>query len=133
MQESSSSVEPDAADRELLQRLRRDLDHQIAAYVYERPEGAVGNPLPVETISDYLHSMRRCLVEPRWEEARICTPQGALTGTGMKRMCVTMAEEENYVLVFDPICEEYHLAWRSAEGLGTWGIRGSGVDCFIAR
>ena len=101
MQETSSGVEPDAANKELLQRLRRDLDRQIAAYVYERPEGAVGSPLSAETISNYLDSMRRCLVEPRWEEANICTPQEALTGTGTKRMCVTMAEEESYVLVFD--------------------------------
>lgn len=133
MHGTSSSVEPDAADRELFERLRRDLDHQITAYVYECPEGAVGSPLPAETVLNYLESMRRCLVKPHWEEANICTPQESLTGTGVKRMCITMAEENGYVLVFDPICEEYHLAWRSADGLGTWGIRGTGVDCFIAR
>jgi hypothetical protein len=44
-----------------------------------------------------------------------------------------MAEEDGYVLIFDPIFEEYHLAFRSADGLGTWGIRGDGVGCFIAR
>ncbi len=93
----------------------------------------MGSPLPAETISSYLDSMRHCLVEPDWEEANVCTPEGVLTGTGMKRMCVTMAEEGGYVLVFDPIAEKYHLAWRSADGLGTWGISGAGVDCFIAR
>jgi hypothetical protein len=44
-----------------------------------------------------------------------------------------MAEDEGYVLVFDPVDEEYHLAWRSEDGLGTWGVRGDGVGCFIAR
>ena len=78
--------------------------------------------------------MRLCLVEPHWEEANICnTPVESLTGVGTKRMCVTMAEEVGYVLVFDPVDEEYHLAWRSEHGLGTWGIRGDGVGCFIAR
>jgi len=48
-------------------------------------------------------------------------------------MCVTMAEDEGYVLVFDPVDEQYHLAWRSENGLGTWGICGDGVGCFIAR
>jgi len=44
-----------------------------------------------------------------------------------------MAEDEGYVLVFDPVDEVYHLAWRGEYGLGTWGIRGEGVECFIAR
>jgi hypothetical protein len=133
MQENSSSFEPKAADGDLFDRLRRDLDRQIADYEYEVPEGAIGLPLPTETISNYLHSMRHCLVEPHWEEANICTAVGSLTGTGVKRMCVTMAEEGGYVLIFDPIAEQYHLAWRSADSLGTWGISGAGVDCFIAR
>ena len=126
------SFGPSAADGELFQRLRLDLDRQIAEYVYEIPEDAIGNPLPAETIANYLDSMRRCLVEPHWEEANICTPQESVTGAGVRRMCITMAEEGSYVLIFDPICEEYHLAWRGADGLGTWGIRGAGVDCFIA-
>ncbi|SDE74093.1 hypothetical protein [Terriglobus roseus] len=133
MRKTSSSFEPNIADEDFFQRLRRDLDRQIADYVYKIPEEAIGNPLPAETISDYLESMRLCLVDPHWEEANICTPEESLAGTGVKRMCVTMAEEDSYVLIFDPLCEEYHLAWRSAEGLGTWGIRGAGVDCFIAR
>ncbi len=133
MQETPSSSGSNAADGELFQRLRRDLDRQIAAYVYEAPSGAIGDPLPAETISSYLDSMRRCLVEPHWEEANICTPQESVTGMGVRPMCVTMAEEGSYVLIFDPVCEEHHLAWRGANGLGTWGIRGAGVDCFIAR
>lgn len=133
MQESSWRVEPSAADETLFRRLRRDLEAQIANYVYEIPKGAIGNPLPPETISNYLDSMRRCLVEPHWEEAMICTPAESFTGTGVTRMCVAMAEENDYVLIFDPIFGEYHLAYRSADGLDTWGIRGAGVDCFIAR
>lgn len=129
MLETSSSLEPNSADGDLFQRLRRELNREIADYVYEVPEGTLGSPLPAETISNDLDSIRRCLVEPHWEEANICTPKEALTGAGVKRMCVTMG----YVLIFDPICEEYHLAWRSVDGLGTWGIRGTGVDCFIAR
>jgi hypothetical protein len=51
----------------------------------------------------------------------------------VKRMCVTMAEDQGHVLVFDAVDEQYHLAWRGEYGLGTWGISGDGVDCFIAR
>ena len=48
-------------------------------------------------------------------------------------MCVTMAEDEGYVLSLRPWDEQYHLAWRGVYGLSTWGIRGDGVGCFIAR
>jgi hypothetical protein len=44
-----------------------------------------------------------------------------------------MAEDEGYVLVFDAVDEEFHLAWRGEHGLGTWGIRGDAVESFIAR
>jgi len=96
--------------------------------------GATGSPLSADEIRALLNSMRLCLVDPRWEENTLCnTPEESLTGIGLRRMCVTMAEDGGYVLVFDPIDEQYHLAWRSERGLGTWGIRGDGVDCFIAR
>jgi hypothetical protein len=125
---------PDATDRDFFQRLRRELEHEIAEYVYEVPPNAMGKPLPPDEIESLLGAMQLCLVEPRWEEANICnTPHEAQTGISVKRKCVTMAEDEGYVLIFDPVDEQYHLAWRSDHGLGTWGVRGDGVECFIAR
>ena len=134
MQKTISNSEPDPADRDFFRRLRRELEQQISGYVYEVPEGAIGSPLSADEIRAHLNSMRLCLIDPRWEEINLCnTPEESLTGVGLKRMCVTMAEDGGYVLVFDPIDEQYHLAWRSEHGLGTWGIRGDGVACFIAR
>jgi len=134
MQRTNPNRSPDAADKEFLQRLRAELERQIAGYVYEYPEGAIGGPLPDDVIRTCLNSMRSCLVEPHWEEVNICnTSEESRNGLGVKRMCVTMAEDGAYVLVFDPVDEEYHLAWRGEHGLGTWGIRGDGVGCFIAR
>jgi hypothetical protein len=134
MQKAISNPEPDAADKDFFQRLRRELDQQISGYVYEAPAGAIGSPLPADEIRAYLNSMRLCLVEPRWEEVKVCnTREESWTGVGVARTCVTMAEDEGYVLVFDPVDEQYHLAWRSEYGLGTWGVRGDGVGCFIAR
>lgn len=130
---SQQHPEPDAVDRDFFQRLRRDVERQIAEYVYEVPAGAVGTPLAAEEIRADLETMRLCLVEPRWEEVNICNPEEARIGVGSRRMCVTMAEDEGYVLVFDPAENEYHLAWRSDHGLGTWGVRGDAVGCFIAR
>ena len=134
MQNATSNPEPDAADKDFFQQLRRELDNQISGYVYEVPAGAIGSPLPADEIRAYLNSMRLCLVEPHWEEVNICnTSEESWTGVGVKRVCVTMAEDQGYVLVFDPVDEQYHLAWRSEYGLGTWGIRGDGVGGFIAR
>jgi hypothetical protein len=88
----------------------------------------VRSPLSADQIRGYLNSMRLCLVEPRWEEVNVCnTSEQSWTGVGVKRTCVTMAEDGGYVLVFDPVDEQYHLAWRGEGGLGTWGIRGDGV------
>src|ERR1017187_7837799 len=134
MQNATSNPEPDAADKDFFQQLRRELDNQISGYVYEVPAGAIGSPLPADEIRAYLNSMRLCLVEPHWEEVNICnTSEESWTGVGVKRVCVTMAEDQGYGLVFDPVDEQYHLAWRSEYGLGTWGICGDGVGCFIAR
>jgi hypothetical protein len=133
MQNAVSNPEPDSADRDFFDRLRRELEQEISGYVYEHPGGAIGTALPTDYIRAHLNSMRLCLVEPHWEEVNLCDPKEALTGVGIKRMCVTMAEDEGYVLVFDPVDEEYHLAWRGEQGLGTWGIHGDGVGCFIAR
>jgi len=126
------NAQPDATDKDFFQRLRRELEDEISGYVYEQPEGAMGTPLSADYIRDHINMMRVCLVEPHWEEVNICN---SLQGerASVNRTCVTMAEDRGYVLVFDPLDEQYHLAWRGQNGLGTWGICGDGVDCFIAR
>jgi hypothetical protein len=126
--------EQDPSHRDLLQRLRREVERQISDYVYEVHPSAIGTPLSNDQIHAYLDSMRRCLVEPKWEEVHIRnTPEEIRTGLGNKRMCVTLAEENGYVLVYDRAEDEYHLAWRSDKELATWGVRGDAVGCFIAR
>jgi hypothetical protein len=134
MRKAVSNPEPDAADKDFFQRIRRELELEISNCTYEHPAEAPGSPLPADLIRTYLNSMRFCLVEPHWEEVNIRDTLGKTsTSVGVRRMCVTMAEDEGYVLVFDLVDAEYHLAWRGENGLGTWGICGDGVGCFIAR
>ena len=45
MQKAISNREPDAADKDFFQRLRRELENQISGYVYEVPADAIGDPL----------------------------------------------------------------------------------------
>jgi hypothetical protein len=126
--------EPDAADVDFFRQLRREVERQISEYVYQVPGGGIGTPPPTDEIRAELELMRLCLVEPRWEEVDICnTPEEVKTGMGNRRECITLAEHERYVLVFDHVNNEYYLAWRSEHGLGTWGVRGDAVGCFIAR
>ena len=123
MLKAGDTSEPDAADKDFFQRLRREVERQISGYVYQVHAGAIGTPLPGDYIRALLDAMPLYLVEPCWEEVHICnTPEEIRTGVGVRRMCVTMAEDGSYVLVFDPVDEEYHLAWRSKHGLGTWGV-----------
>jgi hypothetical protein len=134
MQKAGASPEPNATDKDFFQRLRGEMERQISGYVYQVPAGAIGTPIPADEIRGLLDEMRLCLVEPRGEEVHICnTSKEIRTGEGVRRMCVTMAEDGSYVLVFDPVEEEYNLAWRSERGLGTWGVRGDAVGCFLAR
>jgi hypothetical protein len=129
-----ASSEPDAGDKDFFQRLRRELEHEISGHVYGVHADGMGRPFSDDQVRALLNSMRSCLVEPHWEEVNICnTVVESSAGNGLRRRCVTMAEEDGYVLVFDPIDEEYHLAWRGEHGLGTWGVRGDGVGCFLAR
>jgi hypothetical protein len=115
---TNAKSEPDAADRDFFHRLRDEVEREIEGYVYDHPADAIGSPLP-----DYVIR----------EDLNICNSLGNMDAKVVRRMCVTMAEDEGYVLVFDPVDEEYHLAWRGKQGLGTWGIRGDAVGCFIAR
>jgi hypothetical protein len=79
--------------------------------------------------------MRRCLVAPHWEEVEVRdTFEQIQTNIGPVRKCVTIAEDENgYVLMFDPVENSYVLAYRNGARLGTFGIRGDAVGCFLAR
>lgn len=99
-----------------------------------RPAEPIGTSLGLDEIRAQLELMRLRLVKPRWEEVEICnTPEEATTGIGSRRRCITMAEDEGYVLVFDPVGKEYYPAWRGERALGTWGVMGNAVSCFLAR
>jgi hypothetical protein len=47
MLKAGDTSEPDAADKDFFQRLRREVERQISGYVYQVHAGAMGTPLPV--------------------------------------------------------------------------------------
>lgn len=123
-------------ESDFLARLRREVESQISGYSYEVPPGAVGTPFSSQEVQDHLSLMRLCLVNPHWEEVEVRdTFEQIQADVGPRRKCVTIAEDENgYVLMFDPTENSYVLAYRDgARGLGTFGIRGDAVGCFLAR
>jgi hypothetical protein len=136
MSDNAVGASQDAADSELFARLRREVELEISQYVYEVPPGAVGTPFSPKEIQDQLSLMQGCLVDPHWEEVEVRDSfEQIQTDFGPRRKCVTIAEDESgYVLMFDPAENSYVLAYRNGEqGLGTFGIRGDAVGCFMAR
>jgi hypothetical protein len=125
----------DAAEGSLFARLRREIELEISGYVYRVPPGAVGTPFSPEAVKELLSMMRLCLVDPRWEEVEVRdTFEQIQSNVGPTRKCVTIAEDDNgYVLMFDPVETSYVLAYRKGARLGTFGIRGDAVGCFLAR
>jgi hypothetical protein len=134
--ETLKDTNRDATENDLFARLRREVELEISGYVYEVPPGAVGTPFSPKEIQDHLSLMRLCLVDPHWEEVEVRdTFEQIQTDVGPSRKCITIAEDESgYVLMFDPLENSYVLAYRNKErGLGTFGIRGDAVGCFLAR
>jgi hypothetical protein len=125
----------DPTETDLFARLRREVELQISGYRHKVSARPVGTPFSLEEINQHLSLMRRCLVDPRWEEVEIRDSfEQIQANAGLMRKCVTIAEDNHgYVLMFDPIDKSYLLAYRNGSRLGTFGVRGDAVESFLAR
>ncbi|MFI5089497.1 MAG: hypothetical protein ACHP7P_05525 [Terriglobales bacterium] len=123
------------SDAEFLSSLRRAVEKEIDAYVYECPDGAIGNPLSDEAVAKGLAEMRASLVEPYKVEVAL---RDTFEQVGMeqppRRDCAVVADDRRgMLLLFDPVEDEFVLAQRVDTGLSTFGVRGDAVGCFLAR
>lgn len=115
--------------------LRKSLEQQIASYVYEVPQGAVGRPMASEWVVSQLTEMRSALVEPSWRGVAIRDSVAQALGEQEPelRQCVLVADDQNgYELFYDPLEKNYVLAY-SGEPPTTFNVRGDAVGCFMAR
>ena len=115
----------------LRETVRRDLDE----YVYEVPEGSMGNPKSVPDIADELSQMWAALIEPYWTMVEVRdTFEQIGAQEPLKRRCAAVADDgKGIVLLFDPHDESFVLAQRTVSGLATFGVRGDAVGCFLSR
>jgi hypothetical protein len=122
------------SEQEIFLHFRKELEREMSEYVYEVPTGSMGTPWSAERVANELREMRQHLVQPRWEQVAIARNAKEATSDERNiRRCILLAEDEDYVLVFDPVDSLYHLGHRQEHGIATWGINGSAIDCFLAR
>jgi hypothetical protein len=128
-------MDVDYTDDEYLLRLRRGVETEIGDYVYEFPDnGMIGNRMPDARVEAGLAQMRTSLVNPYWVEVEV---RDTLNQIGMDppivRKCAVVADDgRGTVLLFDPVEGGFVLAQPGAKRLGTIGVRGDAVGCFLA-
>ena len=106
--------------------LRRKVELEIDEYVYQVPEGSIGNPWPAHKVEQQLHAFRGALVDPYWTEI--------VDDDKKRRHCVAVADDKmSYLLVFEPGAQKFMLVTKKGSDLISFGVDGDAVGCFLAR
>ena len=125
----------ESTEVEFLSRLRLQVEKEIATYVYQCPDDAIGKSWTDDAVKKGLAQLRASLVEPYWAEVEI---RDTFDQVGRmeapRRKCVVVADDgERMLLMFDPVEKSFVLAERGRAGIVTFGVRGDAVGCFLAR
>jgi hypothetical protein len=109
-----------------LAKLRRKVEIEIDQYVYEVPEGSIGNPWPPEKVERQLRAFRNALVAPYWIDI--------VDDDKKRKPCVAVADDKKgYLLVFEPETQRFMLVMQKGSDLFSFGVDGDAVGCFFAR
>jgi hypothetical protein len=109
-----------------LAELRRKVELEIDEYVYEVPDGSIGNAWSPEKVEQQLRAFRNALVEPYWVDI--------IDDDKKRKSCVAVADDmKSYLLVFEPDAEKFMLVMRKDSELISFGVDGDAVGCFFAR
>jgi hypothetical protein len=119
----------------LLRDLQTRVATEIAQYVYTVHPRAVGTPWSAEQVASALSEMREALIGPYWTmvELHDTIQQMSLEEPLMRRCIVVADDRQGYLLVWDPIDEEFMLALLCDSLPRSINIRGDAVGCFLAR
>jgi hypothetical protein len=110
----------------ILAELRRKVELEIDEYVYELPEGAIGNPWPPDKVEEHLRAFRTALVEPYWTDV--------IDDDKQRKCCVAVADDKKgYLVVFEPDAQKFMLVMQKGNDLISFGVDGDAVGCFLAR
>ncbi len=109
-----------------LVKLRRKVELEIDEYVYEVPEGSIGNSWPPDKVERQLSAFRNALVDPYWIDV--------VDDDKKRKPCVAVADDKkSYLLVFEPEVQKFMLVMKQGSDLITFGVDGDAVGCFLAR
>src|SRR6185437_11706437 len=111
-------------DPQLLQNLRLKVMAEIDQYVYQVPNGSIGNPWDEDKVLAQLKEMRKALVDPYWIEIELrdefdqCDVEYA-----PKQSCAVVADDgRGCLLLWDPTQGEFLLAQRIDGQLASFGV-----------
>jgi hypothetical protein len=122
-------------DSHLLRNLRTGVESEIDRYVYGVPEDAVGKAMKDEEVQSTIEEMRGALVDPYWIEIELRGDFEQVTvEKGPKRRCIVVADDrKGYLLLWDPVTQDYKLA-QCGTGLPIYfGVNGDAVGTFFSR
>ena len=106
--------------------LRQRVEREIDKYLYEVPEGSLGNSWTANKVEQHLRAFRSALVEPYWASI--------VDDDKQAKRCVVIADEQKgTLLVFEPRAQKFMLAIQKGSGLISFGVDGDAVGCFLAR
>jgi CelD/BcsL family acetyltransferase involved in cellulose biosynthesis len=115
--------------------LRKQIEGEIASYVYEVPKSALGQAMPTEWVAAQLAEFKAALVEPARRVVAISDSTEQMLGRVKPelRECILVADDrEGYELYYDPSQRDFVLAYSGNPPV-TFNVRGDAVGCFMAR
>jgi hypothetical protein len=122
-----------------LNQLRRRVEAEFLqyaeTYVPPPPGESIGVPWSKEKVKEEVEGMVNFIVDPylvKYLSGDDLLPlEQRLVG---ERSAFVVAEDEEYLLLYDFGAEDFVLATRSNDGhLSAWGIRGDAASTFLAR
>jgi hypothetical protein len=117
--------------------LRRRVEHELAEYVYEVPDEAVGNPMAEDHVAEYLRQMKAALINPYLVQVEVRDTYAQIGYSAPElRTCAIVAKDDTQspMLAYDFVAEEFVLVERTGNAaIRSIGVRGDAVGCFLAR
>ena len=117
--------------------VRRRVERELAEYMYEVPDGVIGNSMGGERVAEYLRQMKAALVDPYIAIVEQRDTYGQIGDSiPALRTCAIVAKDnqKSAMLAYDPVADGFMLVEEIGNGrIQSIGVRGDAVGCFISR
>ena len=120
-----------------LAELRKFVEAEIDSYVYEVPEGAIGNRMSDEWVQTQLIEAKESVVEPYVEKMWLQDTYEQIKDKDNKiiqELLVVADDKKDFIVFYDQENKEFGLANSTCSEIKvTIGVRGDFIGCFMAR